>query len=483
MAGAFRIGSIVVNVSDVPRAMAFWAPALDYEPRYDPEPDWVILHPRDGAGPTSRSTSARPAPMLVPHIHLDLYAHDQQAEVERLVGLGARRVEDWPYPEEERDFEVLEDPDGNRFCVIDAPPTPDRPDATPTDATGPHQHADRRRRASGSATPPASRRAGSPACTVVARPRRWCGGRGRRARWGAGHPRDRPARPPQPRRPGQRRGADGRQRVRPGGRRRRRPAACMPPGWVGRWASPARWSRSCRRPCCSTSAGVASSRTRPPRPTVPTRSPWPPPTRWSRGCVGAGHRAPARVASRVAVGSASAVLDDGTTVAALVALNSFGAPHDERTGELLAARHGLGDEFAHVGRPEPRRAGRGPRTGRRGIRGAAGAPRDGDRDRRHRHGRDPHQGPVPEGQRARARRPRPRDPPGAHPARRRHALHPGDRGAAGARAAGAARPHGGRRRLRDEGRRPRRAGRRVGRQRGVDLRSYRDAFPSAVRMG
>jgi putative pantetheine hydrolase len=68
------------------------------------------------------------------------------------------------------------------------------------------------------------------------------------------------------------------------------------------------------------------------------------------GNVGAGTGARAG-GFKGAVGSASAVLDDGTTVAALVVLNSFGAPHDERTGELLAARHGLGDEFAHLSSP------------------------------------------------------------------------------------------------------------------------------------
>ena len=69
-----------------------------------------------------------------------------------------------------------------------------------------------------------------------------------------------------------------------------------------------------------------------------------------QGAVGAGTGARAG-GLKGAVGSASAVLEDGTTVAALVALNSFGAPYDERTGELLAARHGLGHEFAHVGAP------------------------------------------------------------------------------------------------------------------------------------
>lgn len=130
MGAALRIGSVVVNVSDVPRAMAFWSAVLDYEPRYEPEPDWVILQPRDGVGPNLSLNLGESTPQAFPHLHLDLYAHDQAHEVERLVGLGARRVEDWPYPEEEHDFVVLEDPDGNRFCVIDAVPGQD-------DATGP----------------------------------------------------------------------------------------------------------------------------------------------------------------------------------------------------------------------------------------------------------------------------------------------------------------------------------------------------------
>jgi len=53
-----------------------------------------------------------------PRHHLDLYASDQAAEVQRLIGLGAREV-DWDY-EDGADYVVLADPDGNRFCVVDA---------------------------------------------------------------------------------------------------------------------------------------------------------------------------------------------------------------------------------------------------------------------------------------------------------------------------------------------------------------------------
>jgi putative pantetheine hydrolase len=69
-----------------------------------------------------------------------------------------------------------------------------------------------------------------------------------------------------------------------------------------------------------------------------------------QGCVGAATGARAG-GLKGGVGSASVVLEDGSTVAALVAVNALGAAYDEESGELLARRHGLGDEFALVGLP------------------------------------------------------------------------------------------------------------------------------------
>ncbi|WP_344064305.1 P1 family peptidase [Nostocoides vanveenii] len=51
------------------------------------------------------------------------------------------------------------------------------------------------------------------------------------------------------------------------------------------------------------------------------------------------------------IGSASAVLPDGSTVAALVVVNAVGSPVDPATGELWAARHGLPGEFPPLERP------------------------------------------------------------------------------------------------------------------------------------
>ncbi|MFS8201571.1 VOC family protein [Streptomyces sp. CWNU-52B] len=116
-----RIGSVVMGVSDIRRAEAFWTRALGYVPREAAEDDWVVLVPAEGSGPQlSLGLSDTPV-QEHPRVHLDLYAGDaadQAAEVERLVSLGARRV-DWDLYPEDPDFVVLADPDGNIFCVID----------------------------------------------------------------------------------------------------------------------------------------------------------------------------------------------------------------------------------------------------------------------------------------------------------------------------------------------------------------------------
>lgn len=111
-----RIGSIVIHCHKFAEMVAFWQEALGYVPR-EPESDgWIVLSDPTGRGPNlsfqSRERSA-------PHrswIHLDLYTNQQEEEVERLIRLGAHRYV-WRYPED-ADYVVLEDPDGNLFCVV-----------------------------------------------------------------------------------------------------------------------------------------------------------------------------------------------------------------------------------------------------------------------------------------------------------------------------------------------------------------------------
>jgi catechol 2,3-dioxygenase-like lactoylglutathione lyase family enzyme len=111
---SLRVGSVVINTSDPRRAADFWSAALGYRTRPDSDEDWAMVTSPDGGTNLAFDRSDR--------THLDLYETrpgGRDAEVERLIGLGAKRVEDWPYPEG-ADFVVLEDPVGNLFCVVDA---------------------------------------------------------------------------------------------------------------------------------------------------------------------------------------------------------------------------------------------------------------------------------------------------------------------------------------------------------------------------
>jgi catechol 2,3-dioxygenase-like lactoylglutathione lyase family enzyme len=118
-----RFGTVVLGIDDMRRALGFWRQALGYVLRDDePGADFVVLVPPDGAAGPGLSLQLSGSPVQeLPRVHVDLYAgsaEEQTAEVERLVSLGARRV-DWPHYPESPDFVVLADTEGNRFCVID----------------------------------------------------------------------------------------------------------------------------------------------------------------------------------------------------------------------------------------------------------------------------------------------------------------------------------------------------------------------------
>jgi predicted enzyme related to lactoylglutathione lyase len=114
-----RVGSIVLRVDDLDRQAAFWEAALDYVRREEDSDDFMLLRPRDGVGPNLSLDRVRSQLQVPPRIHLDLYAEDQAAEVERLQGLGATEVH-WDKRPPDADYVILADPEGNRFCVIDA---------------------------------------------------------------------------------------------------------------------------------------------------------------------------------------------------------------------------------------------------------------------------------------------------------------------------------------------------------------------------
>ena len=119
-------GVVVLGVTDRPRAEAFWSAALGYRLRDGGFGGWArVLEPPGGSGSGTGSMIALQVsgtpPVDYPRLHLDLHVADaaeQEAEANRLVSLGARRVEWDSYPDDP-DFIVLADTEGNRFCIVD----------------------------------------------------------------------------------------------------------------------------------------------------------------------------------------------------------------------------------------------------------------------------------------------------------------------------------------------------------------------------
>ncbi|WP_009476274.1 MULTISPECIES: VOC family protein [Rhodococcus] len=122
------LGTTVIGARDIGRATRFWTEALGLT-ALPPvgDNDFTNLTLPDGRPLLAIQQSEHDAEPE-PRLHLDLHARDsedQAAEIERLVGLGARRVPWDRYPEES-DFVVLEDTEGNRFCVIDNSRAPEQ---------------------------------------------------------------------------------------------------------------------------------------------------------------------------------------------------------------------------------------------------------------------------------------------------------------------------------------------------------------------
>ncbi|MET9590377.1 VOC family protein [Streptomyces sp. NPDC006516] len=111
---AVRMYQLTVDTHDLPSLARFWCAVLDWKVLFEDEEEIVI-----GA-----DASALPGMCFVPvpdaktvktRLHIDLAPDDQDAEVERILGLGARRVD---IGQGETTWVVLADPEGNEFCVL-----------------------------------------------------------------------------------------------------------------------------------------------------------------------------------------------------------------------------------------------------------------------------------------------------------------------------------------------------------------------------
>lgn len=111
-----HVGSVVIDCNDFTNMLEFWRSVLGYEIKHLVEDDFAILADPDRKL-VNVSIQKVPEPRSGKNrLHLDLYCRDRGREVRRVTTLGAKVFPREPEPDE--DFVVLEDPEGNLFCLV-----------------------------------------------------------------------------------------------------------------------------------------------------------------------------------------------------------------------------------------------------------------------------------------------------------------------------------------------------------------------------
>jgi predicted enzyme related to lactoylglutathione lyase len=105
---------VVVDCRDPARQAQFWAAVLGYQV-VSSAPDEVVIAKDEHTHPDLVFGSVPEDKTVKNRLHIDLNPDDQAAEVERLLALGARRVD---IGQGEVSWVVLADPEGNEFCVL-----------------------------------------------------------------------------------------------------------------------------------------------------------------------------------------------------------------------------------------------------------------------------------------------------------------------------------------------------------------------------
>ncbi len=111
-----RFDEICIDAHDATALGTWWATVLGWPHEIDDDGD-LRLHPPPGAGPDWIFLAVPDEKVVKNRIHLDFKPDDQQAEVERVIGLGARHVD---IGQGEPSWVVLADPEGNEFCILAA---------------------------------------------------------------------------------------------------------------------------------------------------------------------------------------------------------------------------------------------------------------------------------------------------------------------------------------------------------------------------
>ena len=113
-----RFTELVVDASAPERLARFWSAVLGWQPTGRYEGAVEVAAPA-GGGPSLTFVPVPEPKTIKNRLHIDVnpVGCSQDEEVERLIELGARRVD---VGQGEPTWVVLADPEGNEFCVLRA---------------------------------------------------------------------------------------------------------------------------------------------------------------------------------------------------------------------------------------------------------------------------------------------------------------------------------------------------------------------------
>ena len=109
------IDCVLIDCVDLDAMTAFWCQALDLEHVWTGPSGGHLLVATDGSGGRLGLMPSQSGKTAKNRVHLDLRPYDQQAEIQRLEGLGARRID---VGQTDVTWVVMADPEGNEFCVL-----------------------------------------------------------------------------------------------------------------------------------------------------------------------------------------------------------------------------------------------------------------------------------------------------------------------------------------------------------------------------
>ena len=107
---------LILDCRDPRRLAPFWRDALDYRGHYV-DAELAVLVPKEGSASPLLLQRVPESKAVKNRMHLDVIVDDIEAEVSRLEGLGARRIDHDVQTFGGTRWVRLSDPEQNEFCV------------------------------------------------------------------------------------------------------------------------------------------------------------------------------------------------------------------------------------------------------------------------------------------------------------------------------------------------------------------------------